>query len=327
MAMFSNQQKQQNWFTMDKVQEFQRSVGVTKSDEFNKKQLATHAINGGLLCGHSCAYCSTPSLLRTHALFRDMGISSFQYFENGGSVVDPWTAIRVGRQIGRLSADDMVMISTITDCWSPEAQKYNLGRKILEQVLVNSKCQVRILTKNAAVHNDFDLIKQFGDRIRIGLSITGPVSKENIMKLIEPNASLISERIDAMKKAHSLGIKTFGMICPVLPGIGNDPESYEQMLSSVLECDPEAIWTEPLNPRGPGIARCMEILDKNGYESIAAQFYMIRTSTLHMFYVENLINMTTAVAKQLNCVDKLKILVYSNGDGYRVDDQAVIWLK
>ena len=77
------------------------------------------------------------------------------------------------------------------------------------------------------------------------------------MKLIEPNASLMSERIDTMKKAHSLGIKTFGMICPVLPGIGNDPESYEQMLSSVLECDPEAIWTEPLNPRGPGIARCM----------------------------------------------------------------------
>jgi DNA repair photolyase len=256
-----------------------------------------------------------------------MGISSFQYFAEGGSVVDPWTAIRVGRQIGSLTENDMVMISTITDCWSPEAQKQNLGRKILEQVLINSKCQVRVLTKNAAVQNDFDIIKQFGDRIRIGLSITSPISKENIIKLIEPNASLMSERIDAMKKAHSIGIKTFGMICPVLPGVGNDPESYKQMLSAVLECDPEAIWTEPLNPRGPGIARCMEILDKNNHSNIAAHFDMIRNSTLHMDYVENLINMSTNIAKEMNCIDKLKILVYSNGDGYRVDDQAVIWLK
>ena len=312
---------------MSEIKEFQRSVGVTKSEEFNKKQLATHAINGGLICGHGCAYCSTPSLLRTHSLFRNMGISSFQYFKQGNSIVDPWTAIRVGRQISKLCPEDMVMISTITDCWSPEAQKYNLGRKILEQILVNSKCKVRILTKNAAVQNDFDIIKQFGDRIRIGLSITSPVSKENIIKLLEPNASLISERMEALKKAHSLGIKTFGMICPVMPGIGNDPESYEQMLSSVLECDPESIWTEPLNPRGPGINHCIEILENNGHKSIAAQFDMIRTSTLQMFYVEDLINMTTAVAKKLNCVDKLKILVYANGDGYKVDDQAVVWLK
>ena len=189
---------------MSEIKEFQRSVGVTKSEEFNKKQLATHAINGGLICGHGCAYCSTPSLLRTNSLFRNMGISSFQYFKQGNSIVDPWTAIRVGRQISKLCPEDMVMISTITDCWSPEAQKYNLGRKILEQILVNSKCKVRILTKNAAVQNDFDIIKQFGDRIRIGLSITSPTSKENIIKLLEPNASLISERMDALKKAHSL---------------------------------------------------------------------------------------------------------------------------
>lgn len=312
---------------MKNVQSVQRSVGVTKSDEFKKKQLATHAINGGLLCGHSCAYCSTPSLLRTHALFREIGVSSFQYFADGGAVVDPWTAIRVGKQIGTLSEKDMVMISTITDCWSPEAQEHNLGRKILEQVLVNSKCQVRILTKNAAVANDFDLIKQFGDRIRIGLSITSPVSKENVIEMIEPNASSMSERIDVMKKAHSMGIKTFGMICPVIPGIGNDPESFGEMLSSVLECEPEAIWTEPLNARGSGIIRCVEIFSENGFESIAAQIDMVRNSTFHMVYVEDLINMATAVAKQLNCVEKLKILVHANGDGYRVDDQAVIWLK
>lgn len=312
---------------MAEIKEFQRSIGVTKSDEFNKKKLANYAINGGLICGHGCIYCSTPSLLRTHALFREMGVSSFRFFEQGGSVVDPWTAIRVGRQINKLTAEDMVMISTITDCWSPEAQKHNLGRKILEQVLVNSKCQVRILTKNVAVANDFDIIKQFGDRIRVGLSITGPASKENIVKVIEPNASTISERIDAMKKAHSLGIKTYGMICPVLPGIGNDRESFEEMLSAVLECEPEAIWAEPLNARGNGINRCIQVLKENGHENIASDFDLIKTAMLHTFYVEDLINTVTSVAKKLNCIEKMKILVYANGDGYRVDDQAVIWLK
>ena len=310
-----------------KVREFERKVGITKSPEFNKKTLATHALNVGLLCGHGCAYCSTPSLIRTHDYFKKIGKTSFEVFGEGGAVVDPSTPDRIDSELKKLKPTDVLMISTTSDCWSPEAQLSNLGRRILEKVLVMSDCQVRILTKNAAIVKEFDLIVNFKDRVRLGLSITGPVGKEHLVKILEPNASLISERFMALRTAHGLGIKTFGKLCPVLPGIGDDRSDFEEMIDMVLSCDPEAIWTEPLNPRGPGISRCVELLQLNGHRQTAAKFDMIRNAKRHGYYVFDLINMANDVAKSRGCFDKLKILVYANGEGWGLDSSRVIWLN
>jgi len=43
---------------------------IQRSKEFEKKGLATHSVNVGLLCGHKCTYCSTPAMIRAHSLFK-----------------------------------------------------------------------------------------------------------------------------------------------------------------------------------------------------------------------------------------------------------------
>jgi DNA repair photolyase len=47
------------------IKEVKRKISITRSIEFEKKKLATHALNVGLLCGHGCLYCSTPAMMRT----------------------------------------------------------------------------------------------------------------------------------------------------------------------------------------------------------------------------------------------------------------------
>jgi DNA repair photolyase len=134
-------------------------TGIARSPEFEKKGLATHGLNVGLLCGHLCKYCSTPSLHRTHPWFPQNDVKAF---DQGLVVVDPNTLKRIRKDLHKLNRSDVVQISTTTDVWSPESNDLGLGRECLKALLEESECQVRVLTKNVAVANEFDLIKHTG---------------------------------------------------------------------------------------------------------------------------------------------------------------------
>ena len=118
---------------------------------------------------------------------------------------------------------------TITDAWAPEAQALNLGRRCLEAILAEPGWTVRILTKNAAVANDYDLIEKHRDRVSVGLSITGLPDQEKVLSAIEPYASPIGDRIAALREAHARGLRTYGMLCPILPGIADNPEQIDEL--------------------------------------------------------------------------------------------------
>ncbi len=145
--------------------------GISRTPEFAKKGLADYAANVGTKCGHACAYCSTGAMLRMHSSFKEVGENPFGL---GYAIVDPDTPERVARDAVRIKPKrrGMVQLCTTVDAWSPEAQEYGLGRKCLEAILSQTGWSVRILTKNAAVVKDFDIVEKHRDRVLVGLSLT-----------------------------------------------------------------------------------------------------------------------------------------------------------
>lgn len=312
---------------MSNVLLHQRSVGLTASPEFTKKGLATHAVNFGLLCGHGCAYCSTPALMRTNPFFGEQNTTSFKMFQSKTVVFDPWTAIRVSKKVHTLTSKDIVMLSTVTDPYAPEVVERKTSRECLAEILKNSPAQVRILTKNAAVVNDLDIISSYPGRVTVGLSITAPKEKEHLAHILEPNASTISKRLEAYRQISEAGVRIYGMLCPCIPGLASDPDDFESMLKAVLEFNPEFIWTEPVNPRGPGLNMCVQALSSQGHAQEAGLIQEITKKEMYSHYMCDFIDMATDTADKLGCLDKLKILIYSDGDGLNVDDRSVVWLK
>ena len=75
-----------------------------------------------------------------------------------------------------------------------------LGRRCLEAILAEPGWKVRVLTKNAAVVRDFDLIEKYKDRVLVGLSLTGTPDQAEVLKAIEPYASSIRERMAALAR-------------------------------------------------------------------------------------------------------------------------------
>ncbi len=182
-----------------RTHETQLKTGITRTPEFEKKKLASFAVNVGTKCGHGCTYCSTGALLRMHKSFKKAGENPFGH---GYAIVDPNTPDRVARDARRIKKRGMVQLCTTVDAWAPEARQHDIGHRCLEVILAEPDWTVRVLTKNATVAGDFDLIERHRDRVLVGLSITAPPSKEDVISTIEPNASAIGERMAVMREAH-----------------------------------------------------------------------------------------------------------------------------
>ena len=153
-------------------------------------------------------------------------------FGQGYAIVDPTTPERVARDARTARQRGLVQLCTTVDAWAPEAKQNDLGRKCLEAILAQPGWTVRILTKNAAVQKDFDLIAQHQPRVLIGLSLTAPPDKTEIIKSVEPSASTIPERMAALEHAHRLGLRTYGMYCPCRRGLPMRPRLSSRCSSS-----------------------------------------------------------------------------------------------
>jgi hypothetical protein len=95
----------------------------------------------------------------------------------------------------------------------------------------------------------------------------------------------------------------------------------------MLSLEPTAIWTEPVNPRGPGLKNCVEGLGCYGLFHEADQFNAIRNRQAYSKYVYRFIETATTAARQRDCLEIFNILVYDNGQDYKADNRVVIWLK
>lgn len=309
------------------VYDHPRKCAVKRNKEFEKKGLATHSVDVGTLCGHGCRYCSTPCTIRDQRALKETGLTAQELFSGGYSVVDTDTPNRIPATVKHLESSDIVMFCPKTDGWSPESQKLNLGKQCLEAVLTNNTdCKVRVLSKNAALADDLaDLVKH-KDRIMPSLSLTAPRSKSHLAQVVEPNASTIVERLEAMKQIHALGYKMFGMCCPAMPGLLTDEADIEELLDELLRFNPDTIWLEAVNPRGSGLGDTEAAFRDAGHKAIADKIEAIRETAVHDRYVAAFVRRANRVGKRLRCDSKFKFLIYNDIRGKLNNFSNVIFL-
>jgi DNA repair photolyase len=212
------------------------------------------------------------------------------------------------------------------DAWCPAAQQHNLGRRFLEVLLAEPGWTVRILTKNAAVTRDYDLISKHRDRVLVGLSLTGTADKEDVLAVIEPNASPISQRMEALSEAHAQRLRTYGMLCPLLPGVSNSPAQLETLVDFLDECGVEEVFAEAVNQRGSGLKDTEEVLRQAGFISAGEALAAIRSADRWSVYVADLLRDLQEALRNHGMIDKLRFLLYSSklqpADRARIETNA-----
>lgn len=305
--------------------------GIQRSPEFAKKGLASYAVNVGTKCGHDCTYCSTGAVLRMHPSFKTASESPFGL---GYAILDPQTPDRVAddaRTI-KLAHRGLVQLCTTTDAWAPEAQVHGLGRRCLEAILSQPGWSVRILTKNTGVVEDFDLIRKYRNRVTVGLSLTAPPSKAGVITAVEPHASPIPERVAALRKAHAMGLRTYAMLCPLLPGIADDFASITDLVRIGVDADAEEFFAEPVNARGRALVHTVQALRQAGFVTEAEAVDKVRSRDEWSAYTVRLVSNLQRVLRRQRALDKLRYLLHpgrlTQEDALclRQNGEGVVWL-
>jgi DNA repair photolyase len=115
---------------------------------------------------------------------------------------------------------DPIALGTNTDPYQPIERDWRITRSILE---VLSQCEhpFSIVTKNALVERDLDLIAPMAAKgmARVFLSVT-TLDKELARKL-EPRASAPPRRLQAIKALADAGVPTGVMTAPIIPQLND----------------------------------------------------------------------------------------------------------
>jgi len=108
-----------------------------------------------------------------------------------------------------------VFMASATDPYQPLERQYRLTRKCLEVLLLCPTTKVIVHTRSPLVLQDLELLRAFGDRLSVGLSI--PTDDDTVRQIVEPQAPPIPSRWAAAERLAAAGIQVTIGVAPLLP--------------------------------------------------------------------------------------------------------------
>jgi DNA repair photolyase len=175
-----------------------------------------YSVNPYRGCSHGCSYCyARPG-------HEYLGMSAGLDFET--KVLVKFRAAELLREFLAKPSwqPETIVFSGVTDCYQPAERKFRITRACVE-VAAECRQPIGIITKNALVVRDIDLLKQLAEHraVRVAISITTLDAK--LARVMEPQTSSPEARLRAIRELTDAGIRTTVMTAPIIPGI-NDSE-------------------------------------------------------------------------------------------------------
>ena len=165
-------------------------------------------------CEHGCVYCYARN---THEFW---GYSAGVDFEK---------KILVKREAPKLLESLLrkkswkaktIVLSGNTDCYQPAEKQFEITRQCLE-VFYKYRHPVGIITKNALVLRDLDILKKLNALQLVGVHVSITSLSEETRRILEPRTTTIKKRLQTVKNLSEHGIPVNAMLAPIIPGINS----------------------------------------------------------------------------------------------------------
>ena len=191
----------------------------------------TQSINPYYGCEHGCSYCyARPS-------YAYWGLSPGLDFETK-LFAKPNAAELLRKELARPGYQcSTINIGANTDPYQPAEREWKITRSVLE-VCAQFNQPVGIITKNALVERDMDILSAMAAKGLVKVFISCASLDADLARKLEPRASAPYRRIEAVKRLSAAGIPTGVLVAPVIPMI-NDKD-----LEAALTAAHEAGATE-----------------------------------------------------------------------------------
>ncbi len=176
----------------------------------------TFGLNPYRGCEHGCIYCYARP---THEY---LGFSSGLDFETKIMVKED-AALLLEKEFRKKTwTPDVVMLSGNVDCYQPVERKLKITRQCLE-VFLRYRNPVAMITKNALVLRDLDLLSQLASLNLVSICLSITTLDRDLARRMEPRTSTPEQRLHAIEQLAKERIPVSVNAAPVIPGL-NDEE-------------------------------------------------------------------------------------------------------
>jgi len=186
-------------------------------------------------CEHGCPYCYARP---THEY---LGLSAGLDFERLLFAKPDAPALLAAELAEPGWTPQHLALSGVTDPYQPIERRLRITRGCLE-VLAAHRQPVGVITKNALVRRDVDLLAELAwhGAARVAVSIT--TLDEDLRRRLEPRTSTATDRLGAMRALADAGVPVGVNLAPVIPGL-NDHEVPAILAAAADHGAQGAAWT------------------------------------------------------------------------------------
>lgn len=298
----------------------EKIINPLQKSALNKKSLCDYVVNIASGCLHGCTFCyvpSTPSIRTQQKKLRQKGVENPQldwgkYLFIREEVPEKLDTILTRKRKWEKtpSGKGVILLCSGTDPYQNK-KTAAITRRTLE-VLIKHDKNVRILTRGLLWQNDLDLLTH--PNISLGMSI--PCIDDELLKKIEPQAPLSSDRYKALQKGYEAKCRLYVAMAPTPPMI--TLENFKFNLDQFMKINPEVIFWEPINARGT-----------NGKRMLAAGLDFAKSIMSRQSWADTFIkqwNDIEIAAQQVGCLDKIHIWPDPSLKGFVSEDKVDNWL-
>lgn len=175
-----------------------------------------HSLNPYQGCEHGCAYCYARP---THEYW---GYSAGLDFEQVILVKRNAPELLRKRLRSPGWKAEPISISGATDPYQPIERRERITRQLLE-VALEFRQPVSLITKNALVLRDLDLLGELAGQGLVGVAISITTLDEPLRRAMEPRTSTGQQRLRAIAELRAAGVPVMAMVAPIIPAL-NEPE-------------------------------------------------------------------------------------------------------
>lgn len=167
-------------------------------------------------CEHGCVYCYARP---THEY---LGFSSGLDFESRILVKERAPELLREELSASSWVPQWIALSGVTDAYQPVERRLGLTRRCIE-VLAQFRQPVGIVTKNALVSRDRDLLASLARYQAASVAVSLTTLDPDLRRVLEPRTSPPAARLAAIRALAEAGVPAGVMIAPVIPAV-NDHE-------------------------------------------------------------------------------------------------------
>jgi DNA repair photolyase len=186
-------------------------------------------------CEHGCSYCFARP---THEY---LGLSAGLDFERT-LFAKPDAPTLLAAELAKPSwRPRHLAMSGVTDAYQPVERHLGITRGCLE-VLAAHRQPVGVITKNALVTRDLDLLVELARYGAARVSVSLTTLDEDLRRRLEPRTSTAAARLGAIRALADAGVPVGVVVAPVIPGL-NDHEIPAILAAAADHGAQGAAWT------------------------------------------------------------------------------------